>query len=267
MGEGKFHAYPFQDYGMAKEIAAGNLAKYQGDYETARRMYEQGLSGGRSAHDSAQISLSCRGLGGLAHEQGDYTTARRFMEEALAAARESNDKFGIARSLNLLGDLARSLGDNAAARPLYEDALAICRQLGNKYSTANILTNLAAAEFGEGNYTAAYSHFTEDLTMHRESGDEIIGGKIDISYALDGLAALAVLRGKTELAAKLAGAADHLRESINYNIDPAERRFRDAYLASLRIVLSEDDFSRAYEQGRKLGLDEGVALALREKGN
>jgi non-specific serine/threonine protein kinase len=244
---------------------AGNLAKFLGEHETARTMYEQGLSGGRSAHDSAQISLSCRGLGGLAHEQGDYITARRFMEEALAAARESNDKFGIARSLNMLGDLARTLGDDAAACPLYEDALAICRQLGNKYSTANILTNLAAAEFGEGNYTAAYSHFTEALTMHRESGDEIIGGKINISYALDGLAALAVLRGETGLAAKLAGAADHLRESINYNIDPAERRFRDAYLASLRTVLSDDDFSTAYGQGRKLKLDQGVALALGQK--
>ena len=244
---------------------AGNLAKFQGDYETARRMYEEGLSDGRSAHDLRQVSLSCRGLGGLAYEQGDYPTARGFAEEALAAARQSNDRFGIARSLSMLGDLARSQGDDAAARPLYEEALAICRQLDRTYSTANILTNLAAAEFGEGNYTAAYSHFTEGLTMHRESDDEIIGGKIDISYALDGLAALAVLRGETELAAKLAGAADHLRESINYNVEPAERRFRDTYLASLHTVLSEDDFSRAYGQGRTLKLDEGVALALGKK--
>jgi predicted ATPase len=244
---------------------AGNLAKFQGDYETARRMYEEGLSDGHSAHDLRQVSLSCRGLGGLAHQQGDYRIARGFAEEALAAARQSNDQFGIARSLSLLGDLARSQGDDAAARTLYEEALAICRQIDRTYSIANILTNLAAAEFGEGNYTAAYSHFTESLTIYRESGGEIIGGKIDISYALDGLAALAVLRGETELAAKLAGAADHLRESMNYNVEPAERRFRDAYLASLHTVLSEDNFSRAYGQGRTLKLEEGVALALGEK--
>jgi predicted ATPase len=244
---------------------AGNLAKFQGDYETARRMYEEGLSDGRSAHDLRQVSLSCRGLGGLAYEQGDYPTAREFEEEALDAARQSNDRFGIARSLSMLGDLARSQGDDAAARPLYEEALAICRQLDRTYSTANILTNLAAAEFGDGNYTAAYSHFTEGLRMHRESDDEIIGGKIDISYALDGLAALAVLRGETELAAKLAGAADQLRESMNYNVEPAERRLRDTYLASLHTVLSEDDFSRAYGQGRRLKLHEGVALALGKK--
>ena len=102
--------------------------------------------------------------------------------------------------------------------------------------------------------------------MHRDSGGEIVGDKISISCLLDGLAALAVLRGETELAAKLAGAAERLRESINYNIEPAERRFRDAYVASLRTMLSEDDFSRAYGQGCKLKLDECVALALGEKG-
>jgi predicted ATPase/serine/threonine protein kinase len=242
---------------------AGNLAKFQGDHETARKMYEEGLSDGRATHDLRQISLSCRGLGGLAYEQGDLASARQFVDEALAAARESNDRFGIARSLNMLGDLARSLGDDAAARSWYEEALAICRQLGNKYATANIFINLAAAEYGEGDYDAAHAHFTEGLTMMaRESGDQIVGDKIAISYSLDGFAALAVLRGETELAAKLAGAAERLRESINYNVEPAERHFREAYLTSLRAALSEEDFSRAYGQGRKLKLDEGVALAL-----
>jgi len=236
---------------------AGNMAKFQGDYETARMMYEEGLAEGRAANDLPQVSLSFRGLGGLALQQGAYTTARGFIEEALAAARESNDQYGIARSLNMLGDLARSVGDDAVARPMFEEALVICRELGNKYAIGNILTNLAAAEYGAGDYTAAHSHFTESLTKLQEVGDKII-----ISYALDGFAALAVRRGESDLAARLAGAAEHLRESIRYNIEPAERRFRDAYLASLQSVRSEGGFAAAYEQGRKLKLDEAVALAL-----
>jgi tetratricopeptide (TPR) repeat protein len=243
---------------------AGNMARFQGDYEVARMMYQQGLSEGRAADDLPQISLSCRGLGGLALEQGDYTAARGFIEEALAVARESNDKFGVARSLSMLGDLARTVGDDAAARPLMGEALTICRQLGNQYAIGNILNNLAAAEYGEGDYAAAYSHFAEGLTMARESGDNIVGDRIAVSYALDGFAALAVRRGESELAATLAGVAEQLRESINYNIEPAERRFRDAYLASARAVLSEPIFSAAYSEGRKLKLDEAVALALRE---
>ena len=100
--------------------------------------------------------------------------------------------------------------------------------------------------------------------MAQELGDKIVGDKIAISYALDGFGALAVRRGELDLAARLAGAAEHLRESIKYNIEPAERRFRDAYLASLGAVLSEEAFSTAFGQGRKLKLDEAVALALGE---
>jgi predicted ATPase/serine/threonine protein kinase len=243
---------------------AGNMARFQGDYETAQKMYEEGLTEGRAANHLPQVSLSFRGLGGLAYEQGDYAAARRLIEEALAVARESNDEFGIARSLNMFGDLARIEGDDAAARPLLEEALAICRQLGNQYAIGNILNNLAAAEYGEGDYTAAYSHFAESLTMAQELGDKIVGDKIAISYALDGFGALAVRRGELDLAARLAGAAEHLRESIEYNIEPAERRFRDAYLAPLRAVLSKEAFSTAFVQGRKLKLDEAVALALGE---
>jgi predicted ATPase/DNA-binding winged helix-turn-helix (wHTH) protein len=241
---------------------AGNLAKFQGDYETARNMYQEGLSDGRTAHDLRQVSLSCRGLAGLALEQDDYSTARRFAEEALSAARQSSDRYGVARSLNLIGDLERSLGEDAAALVLYEESIAICRQLGNKYATANILTNLGAAEFGEGDYAAAHAHFTEGLTMHRQGSGEIVGDKISISYLLDGFAALAALRGEAELAATVAGAAEHLRESINYNVEPAERRFRNSYMASLRTTISEADFDRAYGHGRTLTLEECVALAL-----
>ncbi|MCA1624635.1 MAG: protein kinase [Acidobacteria bacterium] len=243
---------------------AGNMARYQGDYGTARRMYEEGLTQGRAADDLPQISLSCRGLGGLALEQGDYTAARRFSEEALSAAGESNDKYGIARSLNMLGDLARTVGDDERARPLYEEALTICRQLDNKYAIGNILTNLAAAEYGLGDYTAANSHLAEALTMSQELGGKILGNKIAISYILDGFAALTVQRGESEMAARLAGAAEHLRESINYNIEPAERRFRDTYLAELKTKMDEADFTNLYEQGHKMKLDEVIALALAE---
>jgi hypothetical protein len=154
---------------------------------------------------------------------------------------------------------------NGVTRALYEEALAICRELGNQYAIGNILNNLAAFEYSEGDYKAAYSQFAESLTMAQELGDKIVADKIAISYALDGFAALAVQRNEADLAARLAGAAEQLRESINYNIEPPERRFRDRYLASLRAMLSEGDFSTAYQQGRKMRLDEAVALALGEK--
>jgi non-specific serine/threonine protein kinase len=244
---------------------AGNMAKFQGDHETARLMYERGLNEARSLVSLSHVSLLCRGLAGLAAEQGDHVTARRLIQEALAAAHESNDQFGVARSMNMLGDLARSEGDNGTARVLLKGALEVCRETGNKYATANILNNLAAAELGDGDYEQACAHFTEGLTMARESDGKIAGDRIAISYSLDGFAALAVHYGEAEVAARLAGAAQHLRQSMNFNIEAAERRFRDTYLASIHAMLPDGQFAAAYEQGRKLESDESIALALRKQ--
>lgn len=246
---------------------AGNFATFQGDYQTARNLYEQGLREAQSAADLTQVSLFCRGLGGLAFEQGDDASAVTFIEQALSAARKSGDAFGISASLNKLGDLARSAGDYKAALPLFHDALATRLQLGRKYAAASTLINLASAEYGLGDYWAAKLHFAEGLTMAVEAGNRIAGDRIVVSNALDGFAALAAQRGDTELGATLAGAAEHLRETMNYNIERAEHSFRNNYLAQLHTLLSPQVFSAAHELGRNLKLEESVALALGDTKN
>ena len=95
--------------------------------------------------------------------------------------------------------------------------------------------------------------------MARELGD-----KITVSYSLDGFAALAVVSGKAERAAQLAGAAARWRESLGFDIEPAERLFRDAYLAKLQDILDEENFAALCEQGRALSLNKAVVLALQE---
>ena len=235
----------------------GLSARNLGDNETARKAYEESLELGRAANDLRQIALSSRGLGMVAHRQGDFTTARKFFEEGLAISRELNDHFGIAASLNFLGDLTRTEGNYAESHPLFEESLAICRQLGNKEAVSSNLNNLGAVAYIAGDFVAAHSHFAEALVTAHE-----LGHKIQTSFSLDGFAALALKRGDAERAALLAGATERLRESISYEIEPAERRFRDDYLHALRAALSEEAFAAAYEQGRALEIDEAIALAL-----
>jgi hypothetical protein len=111
--------------------------------------------------------------------------------------------------------------------------------------------------FAHGDYRNAGEYFAEALTMAQE-----FGGKIVISTSLDGLAALDVERGDSQRAARLAGAAEELRQVIGFKREPAEARFRDAYLTKLRRTLSEPTLLVASEEGRKLKLDEAIALAL-----
>ncbi len=239
----------------------GQVATYQGDIETARRMYEESLAVSKEAGEKRQIALASRGLGTIAKLRGDFTTARKFINESLKISRELNDKHGIAVSLNNLGDLARIESDFRTARPLLEEALAISRELGNKEGICGCLNNLGASAFGEGNFAAASTHYAEAITTALDLGD-----KITVSYSLDGFAALALKRGKKEKAAQLEGAVEHLHQSIGFVVEPAERRFRDAYLSELKIKMDEVAFSKFYEQGRKMKLEEAVALGLEETG-
>lgn len=88
-----------------------------------------------------------------------------------------------------------------------------------------------------------------------------IGDKVTVSYLLDGFAAILLKEGDANRAAHLAGAADYLRESLGFKMEPAERRFRAAYLTEL----TQDNFAVAYQRGRNMKIEEAVELALNGK--
>jgi tetratricopeptide (TPR) repeat protein len=95
---------------------AGNLAHMQGDYASARSLFEEGLALQRELGDKSGIAMSYMNLGIVANDQGDYAAARSLYEESLALHRELGDKHGMAASLVNLGIVARQQGDTASAR-------------------------------------------------------------------------------------------------------------------------------------------------------
>lgn len=235
----------------------GVAARSQGNYETARAMHKESLVYGRAASANQEITLSLRGLGALAVRQEDFTQAKYYLEKTLAISRKLNNETEIAHTLSWLGNLRRAECDNVSARPLFAESLAIFRKLNNKEAISSNLKELGVVDFEEGNYDTARSYFTEGLDIVQQLQD-----KIGISYFLDGFAALAYQHGELYRATRLAGAAECLRESIGYEADSVDRRFRDLYLVQLHTAISQYDFTYLYEQGRKLKLEEAIKLAL-----
>ncbi|HEX6125657.1 MAG TPA: tetratricopeptide repeat protein, partial [Pyrinomonadaceae bacterium] len=234
----------------------GLASRFRGDYETARRAYTDGLTAGQEAGNKQGVALSSRGLGLVAMQQGDTLAARKYFESGLAISRELDDKFGIAISLSFLGDLARTERDFARARPLFEESLGLFRELDNKSAVSDALNNLGAACFGEGEYLLAKKYFAEAANIALE-----LGNKMTISYSIDGFAALAFASGEYERSAQLCGAAEALRESIGYKIEPAEAVFRDAYVEKLQKILPKD-FADGFAKGRAIEPDEAIKLAF-----
>lgn len=240
----------------------GTFARFQGDYRAAQEAFEKQLAEAKEANNLWQIAEANSGLGSVAYQQGDFATARKFLGETLEVSRKLNEKYGIAATLNSLGDIARTEGNNAAARPLFEESLKISRRLGTKQFVCAILANLGAVTFAEGDYRAAHTHFKEALATAQEMGNRTV-----VSLSLDGFAALAAERGEPDCAAQLAGAAEHLRELIGYEIEPADLSFREKYFAKLCAAIPEVDLSASFERGRKLKPDEAVALCLENGGD
>ncbi len=237
----------------------GLAARFRGDYETARKAYLDGLAAGKEAGDKQGVALSSRGLGLVAMQQGDTAAAREFFESGLAISRELEDKFGVAISLSFLGDLARTEKDFKRARPLFEESLALFRELDNKSAVSDALNNLAAACFGDGDLMRSKQHFAEAANFAFD-----LGNKMTISYSLDGFAALAVDNGDLKRAAQLCGAAEGLRDSIGYKIEPAEGVFRNAYLEKLRDRLGSVEFDKQFKKGHTALPEKAIALAFEE---
>ena len=119
------------------------------------------------------------------------------------------------------------------------------------------LINLSALAREAGNLSLARSLCAECLTLARPREDPA-----HVADAVEECAALAQAEGKPPRAARLAGAADRVREAFPEVRLGEEKATHEQTLAAARAALGEDAFSAAWEAGRAMTLDEAVEYAL-----
>ena len=107
----------------------------------------------------------------LAGEQGDYGSARQLFEDSLEICVALGDDRGVAVALNALAVNARDRGEFADAGLLFERCIAIWKELGDSADIARSLSNLASVMKLQGEYDRASALFDECLAMFRAAGD------------------------------------------------------------------------------------------------
>ncbi|MEO8751708.1 MAG: tetratricopeptide repeat protein [Casimicrobiaceae bacterium] len=238
----------------------GRVAWKQGDYASARAMNEESLAIMRELADRDGIASSLGNLGLLAHDQDDYPTSRSLLEEGLAIGRELRDWLYIATALNNLGSVATDQGDLASARALYDESLAIARDLGYPGGIARALHNLGSVANLQGDYRVARALYQEGLAITRQLED-----RGTIAPVLEGLAEMIANLGSPADAARIWGSAARLREEIGSPVTPNDRPRYDRRVAAARAALGDDAaFDRAWHDGRALTLEQAIQLALEE---
>ena len=279
--------------------ALGKAAWAQADFPIVQQCFEESMALYRLVEDKRGIARLLNDFGFLACDQANYETALKLSEESLALALEAGDRTLAAGVLNNMANVYRNLNDLATARRYYEESLALYKELDNRPGTCTPLNNLGLMSMDEEDYGSARRYLEETITISRE-----LGNKNDLAYALAFMWKCAVeekeygqawaLRaeclplvyqldykpvltgcfeteasmresmGKPLEAARLWGAAEALREALNFPLPlPARLRY-DRYVASARAQTRPADFKRDWAEGRAMSAEAAIRYALGE---
>jgi DNA-binding CsgD family transcriptional regulator len=156
--------------------------------------------------------------------------------------------------------VALARGDLEAAGAGLEEALDVGRRAGG--------AELGLALQWAGRLTRAKGDHDRAESLHHEALDLLqeAGYELETVEALESLAGLAALAESLPEAARLFGATEALREWIGYVRFLVDREAYEADVAIVREGLAEEEFRRAWEEGRAMSLDEAVAYASRGRG-
>ena len=236
---------------------AASLARFQGDYDRARALCEQGLTLSRRLGDDEGLAWFLISSGAVELHQGDWVRATGLFEEGLTRARTLGDHGLTSTALLDLGVVARLQGDLERSEGLLTEGLALSRDVSDKWRMALSLHSLGLLAFRREDYRRAAALYAESLALANQLRDRWIADD-----CLDGLAALACARGHYADAARMLGAADELRETLGYRPLADVQADHDRCAATARVGLGADAFAGAWKEGKAMALERVIADAL-----
>jgi non-specific serine/threonine protein kinase len=240
--------------------AAGNLARWRGEFELATAHHEASLALRRQLGDRAGEATSLLNLGNVAFDLGDHSLAAGLYESSLALYRQVHDDNGAAMALNNLGTALREQGEFERAAALHQESLALRTSLGDRLGIAQARDNLGRVALDRGEWDTAGALLRESLMVWRELGDQLSSPR-----TLEDLATLAAAKGDLERAVRLWAAAEALRARLSFPIAVRRRRRHAAEVEQARARLGEARFAAAWVAGQALDLEAAVSYALGEE--
>lgn len=231
----------------------------RGDLDRATETIEEIVS--RSRSSGSLFPTFVMYAAELAYRRGDVRAAEEHADELSALARAIEWGLMSTRALELKSNLSLLRGDVTGAEAFMEDAAAVELEDSGAAAWWAIMPGRARVARARGDHAAA-----EDL-WHQVLRSQVDGGTpLEVPDVLEALAGLAALAESDEEAARLFGAAEAAREHMGVVRPPVDQGAYEADVALVRERLSEEDFERAWDEGRAMTLEEAVAYAARGRG-
>ncbi len=240
--------------------AAGSLAYWQADSVAARRHYEAQIEVAEAAGDEACVADAYFNMGHLLFaEDGDQEVVMAHIDTVVARYRDLDDERGAAKAAWGRGIAAMQAGHLDGATDFLTESLATFDRLDERQYHAMTSASLGWAAFAGGDVATA-SRLAVGSLIESQSMRDL--GTTTISLHIGVL--LGALTGHFEEAAEIHGAFDALCDRYGVRPPAALAIFvgRQDPFAMTKKGLDPDVWSAAYERGRRLTLDEAVALVV-----
>jgi predicted ATPase/class 3 adenylate cyclase len=234
---------------------AAGIAYWQNDYAAASAWYAEAEGIIRTLDDPVWLADALYNSGTIAALTGDMDSVTAKLGEGIAIGGNIGDDAIVSRFLQAEGYMAFMADDLPRARELLEEGLAVAQRIGDRMPLGIAHHTVGQVARVEGRFVDAAEHYREAVRIGHEMGDEAA-----LTEPLQGLAAVAIATGDAERGVRLLGANDAIRERLGGGPPPEWLRLGDP-LADARQALGEAAYASAWEEGRRLTLDDAVAMA------
>jgi predicted ATPase/DNA-binding SARP family transcriptional activator len=235
----------------------GILAAEQGEFDTSQANFKVALEDARAVGSTRVIASALVNLGNLAFFSRDLDAARNLYTESIEYFESLGDLPKQALAKENIGLMSLTAGDVPEAVTWLTAALELARESQDDREISAAARSLAAATIELGEPAQATELLDESLGLARELGETH-----GIAVCLETYAGLAATAGDAERAATLFGASDAVRTSIGAQRQPDNQILYDRWLAQTLARLDTNAYSKHYEDGRALTLDDACAYAL-----
>jgi predicted ATPase/DNA-binding CsgD family transcriptional regulator/Tfp pilus assembly protein PilF len=190
----------------------------------------------------------------VAMRQGKLKSAQRTYEAALDMLKDNN-RWGVAQVQQGMGMLARARGDDRLAVRYFEEAMEVFRELDAWPEIARCQAGIGWIAVTSGDFALAQESLAEGLRLNQACGQ-----RLGVARGLEAFAALAAARQRPEHAARLAGAACQLRESLGH--PPGIGPRIEQLLEFARDRLGASTAAALFAEGREMTVEDAAGLAL-----
>ena len=215
---------------------------------------EEAVAAAEAAGNDWEAGLTQATKAAIAVRQGKLKSAQRAYETALEILSDNN-RWGVAQVSYGMGTLARTRGDAEMAVRYYADAMEIFRELDAWPEIARCQAGIGWIAVTTGDYDQAQESLAEALRLNQVGGQ-----RLGIARGLEAFAALAAARQQPERAARLAGAACQLRESLGHGTGIGPRI--EEVLEFARGRLGASAAAALFAEGRETVAEDAVGFAL-----